>query len=155
MTAGVAVLLLLAGCSDGDDLQVAPQAKPGELAKVQDKLEKLSVADALRAVDFAEVVVLLLDATLGLEAQDLRIADMVLQEGRALLVALNKWDAAEEGADGAGQQDTGGAEQARVGEQEAGAKREHAAPPEEGRQHADRGKGRLAPCIRVERADPQ
>ena len=64
-------------------------------AKVQDKLEKLSVADALHAVDFAEVVVLLLDATLGLEAQDLRIADRVLSEGRALVIALNKWDVAE------------------------------------------------------------
>ena len=64
-------------------------------ARVQDKLEKLSVADALHAVDFAEVVVLLLDATLGLEAQDLRIADKVLQEGRALIIALNKWDVAE------------------------------------------------------------
>ena len=64
-------------------------------AKVQDKLEKLSVADALHAVDFAEVVVLLLDATRGLEAQDLRIADKVLQEGRALVIALNKWDVAE------------------------------------------------------------
>lgn len=65
-------------------------------AKVQDKLEKLSVADGLHAVDFAEVVVLLLDATLGLEAQDLRIADKVLQEGRALIVALSKWDVAGE-----------------------------------------------------------
>jgi GTP-binding protein len=64
-------------------------------ARVQDKLEKLSVADALHAVDFAEVVVLLLDATKGLEAQDLKIADQVLQEGRALIVALNKWDVAE------------------------------------------------------------
>jgi GTP-binding protein len=64
-------------------------------AKVQDKLEKLSVADALRAVDFAEVVVLLLDSTLGLEAQDLKIADRVLEEGRALVIALNKWDVAE------------------------------------------------------------
>jgi len=67
-------------------------------AKVQDKLEKLSVADALRAVDFAEVVVLLLDATLGLEAQDLRIADKVLSEGRALVIALNKWDVSENGS---------------------------------------------------------
>ena len=65
-------------------------------ANVQDKLEKLSVADGLRAVDFAEVVVLLLDATRGLEAQDLRIADRVLEEGRALVIALNKWDVAEE-----------------------------------------------------------
>ncbi len=67
-------------------------------AKVQDKLEKLSVADALHAVDFAEVVVLLLDATLGLEAQDLKIADRVLQEGRALVIAINKWDVAENGS---------------------------------------------------------
>ena len=64
-------------------------------AKVQDKLEKLSVADALHSIDFAEVVVLLLDATLGLEAQDLKIADRVLSEGRALVIALNKWDVAE------------------------------------------------------------
>jgi GTP-binding protein len=67
-------------------------------AKVQDKLERLAVADGRRAVDFAEVVVLLLDATLGLEAQDLRIADSVLQEGRALLIAINKWDIAENGS---------------------------------------------------------
>ncbi len=65
-------------------------------AKVQDKLEKLSVADTLHSVAFAEVVVLMLDATLGLEAQDLRIADHVLQEGRALIIALNKWDVAED-----------------------------------------------------------
>lgn len=67
-------------------------------AKVQDKLEKLSVADAMHAVGFAEVVVLLLDATLGLEAQDLRIADKVLEEGRALIIALNKWDVSEDGS---------------------------------------------------------
>jgi GTP-binding protein len=67
-------------------------------AKVEDKLEKLSVADARRAVDFAEVVVLLLDGTRGLEAQDLRIADHVLQEGRALVIAVSKWDVAENGS---------------------------------------------------------
>jgi GTP-binding protein len=65
-------------------------------AKVDDKLEKLSVADARRAVDFAEVVVLLLDATRGLEVQDLKIADNVLKEGRALIIAINKWDIAED-----------------------------------------------------------
>ena len=65
-------------------------------AKVVDKLEKLSVADARRAVDFAEVVVLLLDATRGLEVQDLKIADAVVEEGRALIVAINKWDIAED-----------------------------------------------------------
>ncbi|QDP19174.1 ribosome biogenesis GTPase Der [Sphingomonas xanthus] len=64
-------------------------------AKVEDKLEKLSAADTRRAIDHAEVVVLLLDATRGLEAQDLRIADQVIEEGRTLVIALNKWDVAE------------------------------------------------------------
>ena len=63
-------------------------------AKVTEKLEKMSATDTKRAIDFAEVVVLLLDATLGLEAQDLRIADLVISEGRALVIALNKWDVA-------------------------------------------------------------
>ena len=64
-------------------------------AKVEDKLERLSAFDTKRAIDHAEVVVLLLDATRGLESQDLRIADQVLEEGRALVIALNKWDVAE------------------------------------------------------------
>jgi GTP-binding protein len=64
-------------------------------AKVDDKLERLSAADAMRAIDYAEVVVLLLDATRGLEAQDLKIAAQVIEEGRALILALNKWDVAE------------------------------------------------------------
>jgi len=61
-------------------------------ARVRDKLEKLSVADGLRAVKFAEVVVLLIDATVPLERQDLNIADLVVREGRALVIAINKWD---------------------------------------------------------------
>ncbi len=65
-------------------------------ALVVDKLEKLAVADARHAVDFAEVVVLLLDATRGLEHQDLKIASLVLEEGRALIIAINKWDIAED-----------------------------------------------------------
>ncbi len=64
-------------------------------ARVVEKLEKMAVADARHAVDFAEVVVLLLDATLGLEHQDLKIAAMALEEGRALIIAINKWDIAE------------------------------------------------------------
>jgi GTP-binding protein len=80
----------------GREVRLIDTAGMRRKAKVQDKLEKLSVADARHAIDFAEVVVLLLDATLGLEAQDLRIADQVIQEGRALIVALNKWDAAED-----------------------------------------------------------
>ncbi|MEJ2022036.1 MAG: ribosome biogenesis GTPase Der [Maritimibacter sp.] len=62
-------------------------------AKVQEKLEKLSVADGLRAVKFAEVVVVLLDAAIPFEQQDLRIADLAEREGRAVVVAVNKWDA--------------------------------------------------------------
>lgn len=65
-------------------------------ALVVDKLERLAVADARRAIDFAEVVVLLLDATRGLEHQDLKIASLVIEEGRALIVAINKWDVAED-----------------------------------------------------------
>src|SRR5438309_1803694 len=62
---------------------------------VANKVERLSANDTRRAIDYAEVVVLLLDATRGLEAQDLRIASQVIEEGRALLIALNKWDVAE------------------------------------------------------------
>ena len=62
-------------------------------ARISEKLEKLSVSDALRAIDFAQVVVLLLDAEAPMEKQDLTIARRVVDEGRALVVALNKWDA--------------------------------------------------------------
>ncbi|MBN8974171.1 MAG: ribosome biogenesis GTPase Der [Rhizobiales bacterium] len=61
-------------------------------SRIEEKLEKLSVADALRAVRFAEVVVLMLDAQTKFEEQDLRIADLIEREGRALVVAVNKWD---------------------------------------------------------------
>jgi len=61
-------------------------------ANVQEKLEKLAAADALRAVRFAEVVVILLDATIPFEKQDLTIVDLVAKEGRALVIGLNKWD---------------------------------------------------------------
>lgn len=80
---------------EGRPVRLIDTAGMRKRARVQEKLEKLSVADALRAVDFAEVVVLLLDATRGLEVQDIKIADRVLQEGRALVIALNKWDVAE------------------------------------------------------------
>jgi GTP-binding protein len=64
-------------------------------ARVEDKLEKLAGADALRAAKFAEVVVLLLDATIPFENQDLTLADLVEREGRALVIGLNKWDLIE------------------------------------------------------------
>src|SRR6202000_2289516 len=65
-------------------------------ARVVEKLEKLAAADALRAVRFAEVVVLLLDATIPFEKQDLTLADIVEREGRALVIGLNKWDLIED-----------------------------------------------------------
>jgi len=65
-------------------------------AKVQEKLEKLSVSDGLRAVRFAEVVIVLLDAAIPFEQQDLRIADLAEREGRAVVVAVNKWDLEED-----------------------------------------------------------
>lgn len=61
-------------------------------SRVDEKLEKLSVADALNAVRFAEVVVVLLDVENAFEEQDQRIADLVEQEGRAIVIAVNKWD---------------------------------------------------------------
>ena len=76
------------------DIRLIDTAGMRKRRNVVEKLEKLSVADARRAVDFAEVVVLLLDATKGLEHQDLKIASMALDEGRALIVAINKWDVA-------------------------------------------------------------
>ena len=64
-------------------------------SRVEEKLEKLSVADALNAVRFAEVVVLLMDAQKPFEEQDLRIADLIEREGRALVIGMNKWDLIE------------------------------------------------------------
>jgi GTP-binding protein len=68
--------------------------------KVQEKLEKLSVADAINAIRFAEVVVLLMDAAHPFEEQDLRIADLVEREGRALVIGISKWDLSEPSAGG-------------------------------------------------------
>ena len=66
--------------------------------RVTEKVEKLSVADTLRAIRFAQVVVLLVDADAPLEKQDLTIASLVVDEGRALVLAINKWDACEDRA---------------------------------------------------------
>jgi len=80
---------------NGRPVRLVDTAGLRKRAKIEDKLEKLSGADTRRSIEHAEVVVLLLDATRGLEAQDLRIADLVVEEGRALIIALNKWDVAE------------------------------------------------------------
>ncbi len=64
-------------------------------SRIEEKLEKLSVADALNAIRFAEVVIVLVDAQTPFEEQDIRIADLVEREGRAVVVAVNKWDLIE------------------------------------------------------------
>ncbi len=80
----------------GTPVRIFDTAGMRRKAKVQEKLEKLSVSDALRAVQFAEVVVVLLDVQVPFESQDLRIADLAEREGRAVVVAVNKWDLEEE-----------------------------------------------------------
>lgn len=77
---------------EGTPIRIFDTAGMRKKAKIQDKLEKLSVSDGLRAVKFAEIVVVLLDAAIPFEQQDLRIADLAEREGRAVILAVNKWD---------------------------------------------------------------
>ena len=65
-------------------------------SRVQEKLERMSVQDGLRAIRFAEVVVLMFDATIPFEKQDLQIADLIIREGRAPVIAFSKWDLIDE-----------------------------------------------------------
>ena len=76
----------------GTPIRIFDTAGMRKKARITDKVEKLSVADGLRAVRFAEVVVVLLDVEIPFEQQDLRIADFAETEGRAVVVAANKWD---------------------------------------------------------------
>ncbi len=80
----------------GVPMRIFDTAGMRKKAKIQEKLEKLSVSDGLRAVKFAEVVVVLLDAEIPFEQQDLRIADLAEREGRAVIIAVNKWDIEED-----------------------------------------------------------
>ncbi|MEX0284560.1 MAG: ribosome biogenesis GTPase Der [Paracoccaceae bacterium] len=80
----------------GTEMRIWDTAGMRKKARVQEKLEKLSVGDGLRAVKFAEVVVVLLDAAIPFEQQDLRIAHLAEREGRAVVVAVNKWDVEED-----------------------------------------------------------
>lgn len=80
----------------GKEVKLVDTAGMRKKARVQDKLEKLAVSDALRSIQYAEIVVVLLDATIPFEKQDLQIADLVAREGRALVIALNKWDLIED-----------------------------------------------------------
>ncbi|MGE0845069.1 MAG: ribosome biogenesis GTPase Der [Flavobacteriaceae bacterium] len=79
----------------GRDVALIDTAGMRRKAKVQDKLERLSVSDALNSIRFAEVVVLLMDATAPFEKQDLTLADLAAREGRALVIGLSKWDLVE------------------------------------------------------------
>lgn len=83
----------------GRSLELVDTAGLRRKSRVADKLEKLSVDDTLRTIRFANVAVLLLDATVMLEKQDLTIARLVIDEGRALVIAANKWDAIEKPAE--------------------------------------------------------
>ncbi|WBU56959.1 ribosome biogenesis GTPase Der [Paracoccus sediminicola] len=80
----------------GTPMRIFDTAGMRRKGRVTEKLEKLSVADGLRAVRFAEVVVVLLDVAIPFEQQDLRIADLAETEGRAVVVAANKWDLEED-----------------------------------------------------------
>jgi GTP-binding protein len=83
---------------EGREIRLVDTAGMRRKARVDQKLEKLSVADSLRTIRMAQVVVLVLDGALGFDKQDLTIADHVLSEGRALVIAVNKWDAVEDRA---------------------------------------------------------
>ncbi len=61
-------------------------------ARVQERLEVMSVADTIRAIRFADVCVVVMDQAEAFEKQDLAIADLVIREGRAIVFALTKWD---------------------------------------------------------------
>ena len=83
--------------TDGDDrYRLFDTAGMRKKAKVVKKLERLSVADTLRAIRFSDVTVLVLDAEHPLEKQDLQIADMIAREGRAVVIVINKWDLVDE-----------------------------------------------------------
>ena len=81
---------------DGRKIRLVDTAGLRRKAKVQEKLEKLSTQDSIRAITFAEIVVLVMDATHPFEIQDLQIADLVEREGRGLVYCLAKWDLIEE-----------------------------------------------------------
>ena len=76
----------------GKDLRLVDTAGLRKRANIHEQLEKFSVGDTLNAVRYASVVIIVMDATQALEQQDLKIADTVINEGRAVILALNKWD---------------------------------------------------------------
>jgi GTP-binding protein len=85
--------------AQGREFQIYDTAGLRRPSRIEDKIEKLSVSDALEAIKFAEVVVVLMDYATRFEEQDMRIADLIEREGRALVIGMNKWDLAGEAAD--------------------------------------------------------
>ncbi|KQI69697.1 GTP-binding protein Der [Loktanella sp. 3ANDIMAR09] len=83
----------------GVPMRIFDTAGMRKKARINEKLEKLSVSDGLRAVKFAEVVIVLLDVDIPFEQQDLRIADLAEREGRAVVIGVNKWDVEEDKQD--------------------------------------------------------
>jgi GTP-binding protein len=81
---------------EGRTINLVDTAGIRRKARVDGKLEKMAVGDSLRSLQYAEVVVLLLDAQIPFEKQDLALADLVEREGRALVIAVNKWDTIED-----------------------------------------------------------
>ena len=81
---------------EGRRIRLVDTAGLRRRAKVQEKLEKLSTHDSIRAITFAEVVLLVMDAANAFEIQDLQIADLVEREGRALVYVIAKWDLVED-----------------------------------------------------------
>lgn len=80
---------------EGRKIRLFDTAGMRRKARVQEKLEKMSVGDGLRAIRFAEVVVIVFDATIPFEKQDLQLVDLIVREGRAPVIAFNKWDLIE------------------------------------------------------------
>jgi GTP-binding protein len=76
----------------GQRLRIHDTAGLRRRSRISEKLEKLSVADTINAIRFADVVIVLIDAQAPFEEQDTRIADLVEREGRAIVVGINKWD---------------------------------------------------------------
>ncbi len=76
----------------GRKIKLVDTAGLRKKAKVQDKIEKMSVEDTMRAIRLAQIVIMVVDAEVMFEKQDQQIADHILQEGRALIIAVNKWD---------------------------------------------------------------
>ena len=125
-------------------------------SRIEEKLEKLSVADALNAIRFAEVVIVLIDAQTPFEEQDLRIADLVEREGRAVVIGINKWDTVEREpgalrAIARQGRSRAAAGQGRAGRRDVGLHRRGARPADAGGDRRPRG---LEPPRRDDRAQP-